>query len=337
MHRTKFLLPIRLLLIIAIPILLILIGTFGYHFIEGWSLFESLYMTITTLSTVGFEEVHPLSDAGRGFTMVLILGGVFTFFYAVSEIIRAVVGGEVQGILGRRQMERSLAELKGHLIVCGFGRMGKLVCHEFAKQHLPFVVIEPRADLLESFDMHGGIPLHGDATSDELLKHSGIERARALVSVAGSDADNLYITMSARLLNDRLFIVARAEDAASEQKLLRAGANRVVSPYRIGGTRVAQAVLRPAVMDFIELATQTEHVDLQIEEARIGDRSKLAGLSVKDSRIRQELGVIVVAIKKATGRMVFNPAPETSLEAGDILIAIGDREHLDHLDALANG
>src|SRR5262249_30836357 len=149
------------------------------------------------------------------------------------------------------------------------------VSHEFSKQKLPFVVIEPRANLLEDFSIPSGIALHGDATSDELLKHAGIERARGLVAVAGSDADNLYITMSARLLNEELFIVARAEEAGSEQKLLRAGANRVISPYRIGGARVAQAVLRPAVMDFIELATQTEHVDLQIEETRIGEQSKL--------------------------------------------------------------
>jgi voltage-gated potassium channel len=336
MHRIVFPVPRRLVLIFAIPLLLVLFGTLGYHIVEGWSYFDSLFMTVTTLSTVGFE-VHPLSNAGRSFTMLLVLLGVFVFLYTVSEIIRMVISGELQEILGRRQMERNLAGLKDHLIVCGFGRMGKLVCQEFAKQELEFVVIEPRADLLEDFEIPFGIPLHGDATSDELLKRSGIERARGLVAVAGSDADNLYITMSARLLNERLFIVARAEDAASEQKLMRAGADRAVSPYRIGGFRVAQAVLRPAVVDFIELATQTEHVDLQIEETRVAEKSKLVGLSVKDSRIRQDLGVIVVAIKKTTGRMVFNPAPETNLETGDVLIAIGDRERLDRLEGLASG
>jgi len=329
--------PRRFLLIVVIPILVISLGTLGYRLIEGWSLFDSLYMTITTLATVGFQEVHPLSTAGRSFTMVLILGGVFTMFYAAAEIIRSVVSGEVRDILGRRQMERSLAELDDHLIVCGFGRMGRLVCQEFSKQQIPFVVVEKQQRLLEGFALTNGIPLHGDATLDEILKRAGIDRARALVTVAASDADNLYITMSARLLSDKLFIVARAEESSSEQKLLRAGANRVVSPYQIGGTRVAQAVLRPTVVDFIELATKTEHVDLQIEETRIEPTSTLVGVTVKESHVRQDLSVIIVAIKKGSGHMVFNPSPDATLEANDIMIAIGDREHLDALDALARG
>jgi voltage-gated potassium channel len=317
--------------------LLLLIGTVGYHLLEGLSYFESLYLTVITLSTVGYGDFKPVTDQGRIFTMALILGGVFNFLYAVTEIIRAVVSGEVQDVLGRQQMERNLAALHNHLIVCGFGRMGRLVCREFAKQKTPFVVIEREEELLEDFNIPPGIPLHGDATSDEVLKRAGIERARALVTVAASDADNLYITMSARLLNENLFIVARAEDAGSDQKLRRAGANRVVSPYRIGGTRVAQAVLRPTVVDFLELATETEHVDLQIEETQIVASSALAGSTLKDSRLRQDLGVIIVAIKKNTGQMVFNPPHDATLEVGDILIAIGDREHLVRLEALAKG
>jgi voltage-gated potassium channel len=168
-----------------------------------------------------------------------------------------------------------------------------------------------------------------------VLRHAGIERARAIVTVVASDADNLYTTMSARLLNDKLFIVARAADGHSEKKLLRAGANRVVSPYRIGGNRVAQAVLRPTVMDFLELATQTEHVELQIEETRIAANSPLVGATLQDSRLRKDLGIIIVAIKKPSGRMHFNPAPDTALEVDDILIAMGDRQQLDRLDALA--
>jgi voltage-gated potassium channel len=269
--------------------------------------------------------------------MLLALGGIFTLFYAATEMIRAVVSGEVRDIMGKQYMERSLTTLRDHLIVCGFGRMGRLVCREFSKQKSPFVVIERQGELLEDFDMPNGIPLHGDATSDDVLKRAGIERARALVTVAASDADNLYITMSARLLNERLFIVSRAEDPASEQKLLRAGASRVVSPYQIGGTRVAHAVLRPTVVDFLELATEHEHVDLQIEEARISDKSPLAGSTLKDSRLRQDLGVIIVTIKKASGQMIFNPPHDAPLETGDILIAVGDREHLDRLKKLAGG
>jgi voltage-gated potassium channel len=324
----------RHFLLLLVPIFLLIVGTLGYHFIEDWPLFDSLYMTINTLTTLGFGD-GPLSLGGRTFTMLLALGGVFTLFYTVTELIRTVVSGEIRDIMGRQHMERSLAALHNHLIVCGFGRMGKLVCQEFSKKKLPFVVIERQAELLEGFDVPHGIALHGDATSDEILKLAKIENARGLVTVAASDADNLYITMSSRLLNERVFIVARAEDSGSEQKLLRAGANRVVSPYQIGGARVAQAVLRPTVVDFLELATESAHVDLQIEETRISDKSPLAGATLKASRLRQDLGVIVVAIKKPSGQMLFNPPYDAALEAGDILIVIGDQEHLDRLQALA--
>jgi len=196
-------------------------------------------------------------------------------------------------------------------------------------------LIERNANLLTEFDFPNGIPLHGDATNDEMLKRAGIDRARALVAVTASDSDNLYITMSARLLNDHILIVARASETAADQKLLRAGANRVISPYQIGGVRVAQAVLRPTVVDFIELATKSEHFELQIEETRVAAGSGLVGKSVKDSGLRQEYGVIVVAVKKGTGHMIFNPASQEILQAGDILILIGSREHLDGVAKLA--
>jgi voltage-gated potassium channel len=323
--------------LLLIPSTLIALGTLGYQLIEGWSLFDSLYMTVITVSTVGFEETHPLSTNGRVFTLFLVLGGVFTLLYAATELIRAIISGEVQAVLGRQRMERSLAGLKNHLIVCGYGRMGRLVCKEFSAQELPFVVIEKDEEHLASFQVAHGLALHGDATVDEVLKRAGVEQARALVTVVGSDADNLYITMSARLLNDRMFIVARAENDVAENKLHRAGANRVVSPYVIGGLRVAHAVLRPTVMDFIELATRTEHLELQIEETRIAAKSKLEGATLRDSRLRHDQGLIIVAIKKASGHMVFNPPADAVMEAGDILITLGNREQLDKLDALATG
>jgi voltage-gated potassium channel len=243
----------------------------------------------------------------------------------------------MRGILERLRMERSLAELKAHLIVCGYGRMGKLVCREFSQQKLPYVVIEDNASLLQDFTLPYGIPMHGDATSDEVLRRAGVERARALVTVAGSDAENLYIVMSARLLNDRLFIVARAEEEHAQQKLMRAGANRVVSPYVIGGSRVAQAVLRPTVVDFIELATRSEHFELQIEEVTIASASSLIGQTLKDSLLHKRFGIFIVAIKKASGQMVYNPPGEAVMEAGDTLIALGHREQLDHLERLSAG
>jgi voltage-gated potassium channel len=330
--------PRRYLVLVLIPIVLILSGTLGYYLIEpSYSLFDGLYMTIVTLTTVGYEEVHhPLSTRGRVFTMVLLLVGVFAFFYTITELLRSVVTGEVRQLLGRQRMERSLAGLTNHLIICGYGRMGRQVCREFSQQGLSFVLIDRRPELLNDFDVPHGIALVGDATSDEVLKHAGVERARALVTVAASDADNLFITLSARLLSDKLFIVARAEGELAEAKLRRAGANRVVAPYAIGGTKMAMAVLRPAVVDFIELATRTEHLDLQIEEALIQSGSKLAGVSLHASRVRTDLGVIVVAIKRADGHLVANPPGDAVMSPGDTLIALGARQCLDRLEEMAS-
>jgi voltage-gated potassium channel len=323
--------------LLTVPVLLVVVGTVGFRLIERWPLADALYMTVITISTVGFREVHELSAFGRAFTMFLVLGGVFTMFYTATEAIRFIVSGEVGKQLGRQRMERSLAELKDHLIVCGLGRMGRLVCQEFSAASLPFVVIDRQADRVAGFALPHGFAVVGDATSDEVLRSAGVERARALVTVADSDADNLYITMSARLLNEKLYIVARGEDEAAQKKLLRVGASRVVSPYVIGGQRVAQAVLRPSVVDFIELATRSQHMELQIEETEIRSGSRLVGRTVRESGIRQDLGIIIVAIKKPDGKMLFNPASDLGLAPGDVLIALGRRDGLNRLVALARG
>jgi voltage-gated potassium channel len=324
--------------IMLVPTVLIILGTLGYMLIEGSSFLDALYMTIITLTTVGYGEVpSPLSDGGRIFTMVLLLVGVFTLFWAAGEMIRTIVSGEVQGILERRRMERRIAELKNHFIVCGFGRMGKRVCREFSAQRLPFVVLDRNHHLLEGFDLVEGIALQGDAASDEMLKRAGVERAKALVTVLGSDADNMFIVMSARLLNENLFIVARCEDEHTEQKLLRAGADRVVSPYAIGGSRVAQAVLRPTVMDFIDLATRSEQPELQMEEVVVTAKSSLEGASIISSMLHKKHGIFIVAIKRASGQMVYNPPGDTVFQSDDTLIVLGHREQLDQLEVLAGG
>lgn len=320
-----------------VPLALVVTGTLGYRLIEAgrYDLFDSLYMTIVTLSTIGYGETHELSRAGRAFTILLILGGVTAFFYSVTEIARSVASGEIANMLGMRKMERTLASLKDHIIVCGYGRMGRLVCREFARSHRPFVVIDISEEDLRDFECENGIKLVGDATSDEVLKHAGIDRAHSLVTVMSSDADNLFTTLSARLLNPRLIIVSRVEEMQSEQKLIRAGANRVISPYEIGGRRVAQAVIKPTVVDFIELTSRTEHIALQMEERKIEPRSPLVGSTLMNSRLHADHHLMIVAIKKPSGQMVFNPPAETTFEAGDILIAIGHRDHLGVLDALA--
>ena len=231
-------------------------------------------------------------------------------------------------------MERTLAQFENHVIVVGYGRMGKLVCEEFTHAAQPFVIIDRNSDALRSFESKIGVALPGDGTTDEALKHAHIDRARAIVTVLPHDADNLFITMSARLLNEKVFIVARAEDPSSEAKLRRAGANRVVSPYLLGGGRVAQAVLRPAVLDFIDLATRTQHIELQMEETVVRDGSTIAGKKLSETMTREHR-VIVVAVKRKSGKMDFNPGGDTVVEGGDTLISLGHRRDLDTLERLA--
>ena len=327
---------LRLLVAPVIVLMMLLTGgTLGYRVVGGWDWLDALYMTVITITTVGFHEVQPLGATGRLFTMALALGGVFTAFYAAGAFIRAVVTGEIRTVFGRQRMESQLAHLRDHMVVCGFGRMGQLVCEEFSATKIPFVVIDRDPSVLQDFSMPHGIPLSGEATNDEVLKRAGVERARALVTAAASDADNLYIAMSAHFINPDLFIVARAESEGAERKLLRAGASRVISPYAIGGHRVAQAVLRPNAMDFIELATRSAHLELQIEEIGLETGSTLLGASLKDSPIKSELGIIIVAIKRPDGHMMFNPVPEAMLRKGDVLIALGHRQQLDQLEGMA--
>lgn len=328
----------RVYWLVLVPVLLIVTGTFGYWVIEpGYSLFDSLYMTVITITTVGYGEIpHPLSNAGRAFTMVLLLGGVFTMFYAATELIRSIITGEVTRLLGGDYMARTLAGLKDHTIICGYGRMGRHVAREFERQGVAFVIVDVEAELRPESG-EALLTVVGDATSDDVLRRAGVERARAVVAALPSDADNLYITMSARLLNAKLTIVARAETEEAEKKLLRAGADRVIAPYALGGSKIAQAVLRPTVLEFIELATKTEHLEVQIEQTEIKPGSALAGVTLSKSRLRNDFGLVIVAIKKKHGAMIYTPPADTALEVGDILLALGRRSQLDQLDAMAAG
>jgi voltage-gated potassium channel len=332
-------LPARFRIMLAIPLVLLVVGTVGYRLIEGdgWTWIDALYMTVITVTTVGYGETHPLSQAGRVFTIFLCLGGIFALFYAATEFIRAVVSGELQDLLGRQHMERKLEELRDHVILCGLGRMGRLVSQEFDALGIHHVVIERDAGRLTEFHSAYGIPLHGDATSDAVLRRAGVERARALVTLTTSDADNLFIALSSRLLNDKLFLVARAEDEEAEVKLRKIGVNQVISPIVMGGYRVAHAILRPTVVDFLERALRRENLELQIEEVPISPGSVLSGRSLKDSRLRQELELIVLAIKRASGELLPTPPGDTRLEDRDILIALGHTEQLEQLRVLAGG
>ena len=317
-----------------LPVALIIVGAAGYMAIEGWSAFDAIYMTVITLTTIGFLEVHELSVAGRTWTMALALGGAFTIAAAATFVLRSIVSGELGKALGKQRMEKTLANIHDHVIVCGYGRVGRLVVDEFVGAGVSVVVIERDAARLEGL---AHLHIVGDAADDRVLEHAGIKRARAVVTVVPADADNLYVTMSARLLNDKVFIVSRSEGDAAEDKLKRAGANRVVSPTTIGGQRVAQAVLRPAVLDFVDLATRTQHLELQMEEVVLRPSSPLVGQELKAARLRDRADVLIVAIQKPDGRMVFNPALDVVFATGDRLVVLGSRQALDALETIARG
>jgi len=273
--RRQFMASLLLILVV------IFFGTVGYVVIERWSAFDALYMTLTTITTVGYREVHDLSGAGRAFTLVLIVVGVGTILYTLNNAARILIEGEIQEIFGRRKLEKKIKELKNHYIVCGFGRMGRVICRELGEKNARFVVVE-REDITSDMIDADMLYVRGDATKDEVLKDAGIERAKGLISVLPTDAENLYVVLSARVLNPDLNIVARAGEEGSEQKLLRAGADRVVSPYHIGGLRIAHTVLKPSVVDFIEFATRAGNIDLQMEEIYVREGASIAGTTLDE-------------------------------------------------------
>jgi len=324
----------KLFLALALIIIVIAFGTAGYQLIEGWNFLDALYMTIITLTTVGYREVHELSSRGMIFTIVLLMVGVGTFLYALSAGAKIILEGELQELFGRKRLEKKIKELKGHYIVCGYGRMGKIICRELKAKNVPFVAIERNGDFLNN-RLDDFLGILGDATNDDILREAGIERAKGLISVLPNDALNLYVVLSARELNPDLHIVARAGEEGSENKLLRAGADKVVSPYHIGGLRIAHTILRPAVVDFIEFATKTGNIELQMEEVTIPEGSSMADKSLDQCGIGRELGIIIVGIKRHTGEMRFNPTSRSTIKAGDTLIALGEISKLKVLENMS--
>jgi len=327
--------PVRHLKIsIFVLLMLVSVGTSGFMVIESWRFLDALYMTVITLGTVGFKEIHDLSDNGKIFTMTLIVVGVSVIGYIVGSLAQIMFEGQIQRIMGRKRVEKMIDELHGHYIICGFGRIGSLICKEFKANELPFVIVEKNVETMEKLDEEGYLHMRGDATLDETLLKAGIKRAKGLISVVTSDTENVYITLTARGLNPDLYILARSGEEGSDIKLKRAGANKVVSPYIIGGSRMAQSVLRPNVVDFIEIATGSEHMDLQMEEITIPDHSAFAGETLVSSGFRKEIGVIIVGIKKSHGKMVFNPHSQAKIEGGDTLIVLGEPQSIAKLEDL---
>jgi len=308
--------------------LILLFGTTGYRLIEEWSLLDCLYMTVITLTTVGFGEIHPLTSHGRVFTIVLIFFGMGVVGYAFVSATRFVVEGEILALITRRRHMRAVERIHDHFIVCGFGRMGSFIAQQLHERGIPFVLVEDKPAIQEKIIQLGYLMTPGDATDEEILKSAGIETARGLVAVLNSDAENLYAVLTARELNPNLEIVARASDDAAQKKLMRAGATRVISPYKIGGMRMVMGMLKPAVMSFLEVVMDHKDMSIEIEEIQVGKGSQYSGKRLVETDMRRDLDLIVIGIKKHYGDMVFNPGPQTVVEAHDTLIAMGRKEDL---------
>jgi len=325
----------KLIISLILFIVVLLSGTAGYYFIEGWEVFDSLYMTVITLSTVGFHEIEPLSKSGKAFTIGLIFFSLGVVAFAVNYGLKAIFEGEIQDVFGRRKLKKTLESLQNHYIVCGYGRMGKVICKELKHKGIQSVIVEKEPRELDVDD--DVIMIYGDATRDDLLKSVGIERAKGLISVLDSDAQNLYVVLSARGLNKKLFIVARANEEGADYKLTRAGADKVVSPYHIGGIRIAHTILKPTVVDFLELTAKAGNMEIQIEEVVVEEASGLAGKTIKDADIRAKNWVVIVALKKKNGKILFNPRAHTMIEVGDKVAVIGEPEHFSQFEKMARG
>ena len=316
---------------------IIAFGTLGYMKIEGWSFIDAFYMTVITVTTVGFKEVREVSQEGRIFTIILIFTGMGVIAYLLGMIAQAMAEFQIRHIIGRSKLEKKIRTIKNHYIICGFGRIGKIIVKELKLNNVPMVVIDNMPELGEILDEEEIPYIQADATNEDILIKAGIERAKGLVAVVGSDADNLFITMTARGFNPNLFILARADEEHTEKKLLRAGANRVVLPYLIGGQKMAQTITRPTVTDFLEFTVHNRKIGLELGEIMVDGKSRLNGMTLIQSNIRQEMDVIIVAIRKKGGEMQFNPSSLTRIEEGDTLVALGRRQDLERLSRILSG
>jgi len=325
----------RRFLFIAIAItLVLLVGTAGFTLIEGWPPFDSFYMTLTTMTTVGYSEIHPLSHSGRMFNTFLIAFGVTVIFIAIGAMTQSIIEMEFGEVLNKRRNKRMIDKLQDHFIICGFGRVGRGAAEELQRANVPFVVTDLDPDRVEHAMMSGILAVNADATIDQTLHDVGIMRARGLVSALSTDADNLFVILSAKGLNPKLYVATRAAEEGAEQKMRRAGADAVFAPYALTGHRLAQSLLRPHVVQFLDLTTKSIGLEVEIEQVAVPERSEIASKSIKDMQIRRDLGVIVLAVRKGDGEMLFNPPADTLIVGGDCLIVMGRQENLRALEAL---
>jgi voltage-gated potassium channel len=323
----------KILIGVLILSLILVVGSTGYMLIENASPTDAIYMTVISITTVGFSEVIPLSPAGKYFTIFLIFGGVGLFLYIVSLITEAMIEGGLDTFLGRRNMEKKMAAMKDHYIVCGFGRIGKVISKILYENNRAFMIIENNPDEIKAIEELGYLVLQGDSTNDDTLQKAHIMDAKALIAVTSSDADNVYIILSAKGLKPDIYVIARSSGKkGAETKLLRAGANKVFSPYEIGARRMAQSLVRPTVIDFIDLTVHEGELGLRLEELQVSENATFINKTLKESGIRSEHDLIVVAIKRQMGEMLFNPSPITEILSGDILVVLGEHANIQDLE-----
>jgi len=315
---------------VILMLLMIIIGIVGFHIIEGWTFLDCFYMTIITIFTVGFKEVRELSPQGQIFTIFIILGGVGTAIFAFTKITETVFEGGIDIFLRRKKMEKKLQKLKDHYIICGHGRMGRIVRERLEEEKLPFVVIDNNEEKLAGLNQTNQyLFIEGDATQEEILIKAGIKKAKALAALLSSDADNLYLVLSVRQINPSVFILSKAMDEEAERKILQIGANKVVSPYKLSGLKIAQGLIRPTLVDFMDLIIRRKELSLYMEEFIVKKNSQLVNRNLAECDLRRKANVIVIAIKKPGKDIVFNPSSDFIIKTGDTLLVLGDKKAID--------
>lgn len=327
----------RLLYIAALIVFMLLFGTVGLTLIEHYPPFDAFYMTLITITTVGYEEVHKLSYRGRIFNSVLIVLGVTTMFFAIGAMTQTLIELELGEFFNKRRNKRMIDNLKNHFIICGFGRVGRNAAFQLQRSGAPFVVVDLDPERVERAMRAGMLAVIADSTRDETLRDVRVAEARGLVAALATDADNLFVILSAKTLNPKLYVATRAAEEEAEQKMRRAGADAVFAPYTIAGFRLAQAMLRPHVFQFFDLATANVGLDVGVEQVRVEESSEFVSRTLQQMQIRRDIGVIVLAIRKGDGNMLFNPPAETEIHGGDHLIVMGEQANLRKLESLLTG
>ena len=323
----------NILFFFGIALLVVLVGVVGYTQVEGWDFLDSLYMTLITITTVGFGEVHPLSSAGKIFTVILIVGGMAAVSVWLGAVTSIVIHREVRPFFWRRKMEKAIASIENHIIICGAGETARIALQEFQKAGEKIVVVDKDSAILTELaeNVDDVLVLEGDATKDETLRQANVTKAKGLISILPTDAENLFVVISARALNPNLRIVARAIESHTHEKLLQVGADYVISPKILEGLRMASVLLRPAVVSFLEVMMRETEITLRMEDLQVPEKSPLAGKTLSEAKIPQKTGLIIIAMKKHDGRFIFNPGPRNVLQPGDELIVLGQHDQFDKL------